>query len=88
MGSLFLASPCPPPISRQLHRRILALASLVLTHNISAILFIPVFAVYLLILAVVFRSPRPWGLLVAGGVATLLSAIYWLPAFAELQFTP
>ena len=67
---------------------VLALASLVLTHNISAMLFIPVFAVYLLILAAVFRSPRTWGLLIAGGVAALLlSAIFWLPAFAEMQFT-
>ncbi|MFQ5576518.1 MAG: 6-pyruvoyl-tetrahydropterin synthase-related protein, partial [Anaerolineae bacterium] len=64
----------------------LALAGLLLSHNISAMLFAPLFGLYLLLL-IVKKGPsgRP-GLAAVGAAIALglgLSAFFWLPAFGE-----
>lgn len=65
-------------------------AALVLSHNISALLFSPFLLLYIL-----FLHPWPWaasrrrGLLMAGGAVILglaLSAWFWVPALAEQGF--
>jgi hypothetical protein len=75
----------------------LALAALLFSHNISAMLFAPIFAAYLLFLLglTLFRQsaarPEPWPellrrsgrTLLAGSLGLGLAAIFWLPAFAE-----
>lgn len=74
----------------------LAFAGLVLSHNISALIFTPFLILYLLIRALLsneaghaIAGPHPnrlglvkW-LLLALGVGLLLSAWFWLPALAE-----
>jgi len=72
-----------------------ALALVVLGHNITALFFVGLAAVYGVIVAVSERQPLPGhGLarrlaLVVGSVALglALAAIYWLPALAELHFS-
>lgn len=66
----------------------LALASLLLSHNISAMLFAPIFAAYLVFLLLLnaeFRlSVYPLLRTIYGGSLGLgLAAIFWLPAFGE-----
>jgi len=64
----------------------LLLAGLVLTHNLTAFLFMPVLIAYLLLIAL---RPRARALL-RGGLAIFLgfglSAFYWLPAWAEVSW--
>ncbi len=66
----------------------LTLAALVLTHSLSALVFAPVLAAYVL-----FRglATRPDGqslgrLFLALALAAALSAFYWLPVLAESQY--
>jgi len=63
----------------------LAYAGLMLTHNISALIFTPVALAYVLWLA--WRAPHKWQRtaqsLVAIGVGALASAWFWWPALAE-----
>jgi hypothetical protein len=63
-----------------------SLAGLLLSHNISAMLFAPLLAAYLLFLLAQQREEAVscLGRLVAGGLLGLgLAAIFWLPAFGE-----
>lgn len=66
----------------------LSLAALVLTHNLSALLFAPLFALWLLVSRSWpeipgrrFGTVAGWALAV--GTAALLSAFYWLPMVLE-----
>jgi len=69
-------------------------AGLVLTHNLSALIFAPVAAAYAILLLGQSLSRRPspeWrplltGLIVASLLALALSAFYWLPALAESRY--
>ncbi len=62
-----------------------SLAGIVLTHNISTLLFAPVLAIYLLYLMIAHRRQRSWPWLVAAGAGAVLSAaIFWLPAVADM----
>lgn len=63
----------------------LSLAAVVLSHNIGAMLFAPVLAVYLAYLLLTYRQWR-W-VVAAGALAVLISAIFWLPAIGEMPFT-
>ncbi|HUX77491.1 MAG TPA: 6-pyruvoyl-tetrahydropterin synthase-related protein [Anaerolineae bacterium] len=65
----------------------LAFAGLVLTHNLSALIFFPFILLYLVMLA--WREKKDhWQVLGIGtlalGLGFLLSAWFWLPALAEL----
>jgi hypothetical protein len=67
---------------------VLSLAAVVMSHNISAMLFAPVLGVYGLGLAIAYRRSGAWRRLVLAGVLGLaMSAIFWLPAFGEMRFT-
>jgi hypothetical protein len=67
---------------------VLGLAALVMTHNISALLFAPVFGVYLLGVAIAYRRTGAWRrLAVAAVLALAVSAIFWLPAVGEMAST-
>jgi hypothetical protein len=67
---------------------VLSLAALVMCHNISAMLFAPVFGVYVLGMAVAYRRTGAWRRLAAAAVLALaVSAIFWLPAVAEMAYT-
>ena len=64
-----------------------ALAALVVSHNLTAMLGAVIFVLYWLLLAIGWR--RPESLLrcaLAGLIAVLLSAAFWLPALADLPF--
>ena len=64
------------------------LAALILTHNISALLFLPVFVAYVLLLQIRSRSTEVWRLTGAAAILGLaLAAILWLPALAEASYT-
>ena len=66
---------------------VFSLAAVVLAHNIAAMLFAPVLLVYVLYLLIAQRDARAGGWLVAAGaLAVLVSAVFWLPALAELRF--
>jgi hypothetical protein len=62
-----------------------AAAGVVLTHHLSALLVLPMAAVY--VGARAASQPRPWRAVAAvaasGGLGAALSAFYWLPALAE-----
>jgi hypothetical protein len=65
----------------------LALAALILTHSLSALLFAPVLATYLLFRLAAGRDGRSLGrLALALALAAALSAFYWLPVLAESQY--
>src|SRR5206468_4024375 len=64
----------------------LAVAALLLTHNLSGLLFLPFLVLYVVLRAGALRSRAALGggaLLLLGGA--LLSAFYWLPAVAEFS---
>lgn len=65
----------------------LSLAGLLLSHNISAMIFAPLLAAYLIFLLLLYREVpfwRPLARTIAAGLLGLgLSAIFWLPAFGE-----
>jgi hypothetical protein len=64
---------------------VLSLAALVMSHNISAMLFAPVFGAYALGMAVAYRRTGAWRrLAVAAALALAVSAIFWLPAMGEM----
>lgn len=63
-------------------------AALLLTHNVSAMLFAPVIAVYALFLVVASGDRRMFGRLVVVAVLALgISAFFWLPAMVEKSAT-
>jgi hypothetical protein len=67
------------------------LAALVLTHNLSALIFAPVLAAYILILLARTRHAHPLGrtfltLTLTFALALVLTAFYWLPVLAEAQY--
>ncbi len=71
---------------------VLSLAALLLTHNISSLIFVPVLIVYIFVLrsGVFLKSARMtrYSLLVtlfAFALALALTAFFWLPALAEGQ---
>jgi hypothetical protein len=66
----------------------LSLAGLLLSHNISAMIFAPLFGAYLVFLYFLMpNSPRPGSpiprIVVAIALGLGLSAFFWLPAFGE-----
>ena len=66
---------------------VVSLAALVLSHNLTAMLGVAILCLYGLLLAVGYR--RLDGLIrngLAALLAALLSAVFWLPALADLSF--
>ena len=64
-----------------------SLAAIVLTHNISTLLFAPVLACYALYLMIAHRRQRSWPwLVVAAGCSALIAAVFWLPACVDVSF--
>jgi len=60
------------------------LAALLLTHNISSLLFLPYLLVYLGVLGAVYRRRGRWAWVVLALVMGLgMAAFFWLPALAE-----
>jgi hypothetical protein len=85
------------PSSRRLLLPVLAYAGLILTHNVSALIFSPFILLYvaLQVLGFTIRSPHhSWGsilfrsswLVASLLLALLLSAWFWLPALAETGY--
>nr|HID13061.1 hypothetical protein [Anaerolineae bacterium] len=74
------------------HRRCLlvsvgSLAALLLTHNISSLLFVPFLAAYLTVLWLVYRRDGHW--IAVGGALALalgLTAFFWGPALLERDY--
>ncbi len=65
----------------------LLLAALVVTHSLSAMIFAPVLAAYLLVLLVRQRDWRALGYTASALVLALaLTAFYWLPVLVESQY--
>ncbi len=65
----------------------LTLAALVTTHSLSALIFAPVLAAYLLILIIRVGERRAIGqVLVALALAAAVSAFYWLPVLTESRY--
>ncbi len=65
----------------------LLLAALVLTHSLSAFLFAPVLAIYVLILLLRRRDRRLLGrVALALALALTLTAFHWLPILAESRY--
>lgn len=63
-----------------------SVAALVLTHNVSALIFAPVIVAYALVLILRTRAALPTVLLtlsIAALLALMVSAWFWLPALAE-----
>ncbi|MCC6613074.1 MAG: hypothetical protein IT320_06315 [Anaerolineae bacterium] len=63
----------------------LLLAALIVTHHVTALIFVPVAAVYAL-LAPLIAGRRPWPTLIAFALGLLVAALYWLPAGLEIQY--
>ncbi|MBN1318425.1 MAG: hypothetical protein JXA42_23295, partial [Anaerolineales bacterium] len=65
----------------------ISVTTMLLTHNISSLLFIPILALYLVFLLILQRTqnrPLRWTLVVVALIAgILLAAFGWLPAIAE-----
>lgn len=65
----------------------LTLAALVITHSLSALIFTPVLAAYLLFLLIRVGKLRAAGhVLVALALAGAVSAFYWLPVLTESRY--
>lgn len=65
-----------------------ALTALLLVHNISAMLFAPFAAVYVLWQGLANNDARPWPrLLIGAACAGLMGLVFWLPALAETGYT-
>ncbi len=67
----------------------LGIASLILTHNLSAFIFAPFFLIYALaaVLASPYERGRTFLFLTTGvGLGLALSAFYWLPALSETKW--
>jgi hypothetical protein len=65
----------------------LLLAALVVTHSLSALIFAPVLAIYVVIQLVRQRDRRATGrVALAAALSLALSAFYWLPVLAESQY--
>jgi hypothetical protein len=61
--------------------------ALVVTHSLSALIFAPFAAVYVVLVALAHRRPRIVGdLFLALGLAASLTAFYWLPVLAESRY--
>lgn len=65
----------------------LSLAAVMLSHTISAMLFLPFVAAYAAVLAAYYRERAWMRLMGAALVAALLVAFFWLPALAETRYT-
>ena len=76
------------PSAAALIGTVASLSALLLSHNISVMLFVPVAGAYLLYLAIAHRDKRAWLYL---GLASLLALgiglLFWAPALAESGFT-
>ncbi len=67
---------------------VFSLTALLLAHNISAMLFAPFAAAYVLWQALAHRNARPWPrLLIGAACAGLMGLVFWLPALAETGYT-
>jgi hypothetical protein len=67
---------------------VLSLAAVLMSHNISAMLFAPVLGVYGLGMAIAYRRSGAWRrLALAGALGLAVSAVFWLPAVGEMRFT-
>ncbi len=67
---------------------VFSLTALLLAHNISAMLFAPFAATYVLWQALAHRSAKPWPrLLIGAACAGLMGLVFWLPALAETGYT-
>jgi hypothetical protein len=65
----------------------LLLAALLVTHSLSAFIFAPVLAIYVIILLVRERDRQATGRVASAFALTLaISAFYWLPVLAESQY--
>jgi hypothetical protein len=69
----------------------LLLAALVLTHSLSALIFIPVLAIYVLVLLIREHKSLNWrrtaaALATTSALALLFTAFYWLPVLTESQY--
>ncbi len=63
-------------------------SALLLSHNISVMLFVPVAGAYLLYLAIAHRDQRAWLYLgLANLLALSIGLLFWAPALAESGFT-
>lgn len=75
------------PDLRRLSLWALSYGGLVLTHNISALIFSPIFVVYLLFIFWDERKPNfLWMALLGLVLGLALSAFYWLPALGEREY--
>lgn len=63
----------------------LLLAALIVTHHVTALIFVPVAALYALA-APLIAGRRPWATLAAFALGLLAAAVYWLPAGMEIQY--
>ena len=67
---------------------VLSLAAVLMSHNISAMLFAPMLGVYGLGMAIAYRRSGAWRrLALAGALGLAVSAVFWLPAVGEMRFT-
>jgi len=73
------------PTSARMATAALLLAALIVTHHVTALIFVPVAALYAL-LAPLIAGRRPWPTLIAFALGLLVSALYWLPAGLEIQY--
>ncbi|HLZ07204.1 MAG TPA: 6-pyruvoyl-tetrahydropterin synthase-related protein, partial [Chloroflexota bacterium] len=69
----------------------LALASLVLIHNITALLAVPLIGIYWLVTLLSSDPRQRWSAAICAALSAIvlgltLSAFYWVPALAELTF--
>ena len=63
----------------------LGLAALILTHNVSAVMAMPLIVVFAVVMAWVLRGWRQLGWIgLAAALAALATSFYWLPALAEI----
>ncbi|MCL4459610.1 MAG: 6-pyruvoyl-tetrahydropterin synthase-related protein [Chloroflexi bacterium] len=62
-------------------------ASLILTHNVTAMLFSPFLGLYLIVLLRGLKMPhRIWLVVLAFGIALGISAFFWLPALYDRRY--
>jgi len=85
-GLQTLCDPSRPPRRGPFLLTAFAYAGLVLSHNVSALIFSPFALLYLVVLALKQRSGRALSSgLLALCLGLLLSAWFWLPALAEMS---